>query len=144
MVPSLLDHRLRPARAVMHEAPGRSWGLEDLAHAASMSRTTFATRFRAVSGMTPLTYLGQWRMLLAQRALHDADVSMRSLATHLGYTSESAFSVAFKRIVGEAPAHYRDRLRHTRTRHVGHDPRLQRTHDEHTDQALTSTGHDLH
>jgi hypothetical protein len=35
----------------------------------SVSRTTFAERFRTVAGMPPLTYLNQWRMLLARRAL---------------------------------------------------------------------------
>ncbi|MDN3460126.1 AraC family transcriptional regulator [Rhodococcus sp. APC 3903] len=36
---------------------------------------------------------------------------MRSLARELGYSSESAFSAAFKRHVGEAPLSYRSRIR---------------------------------
>ena len=106
----LTDERLRPAVSRMHAEPGRSWKLEELAHAAAMSRTSFAERFRQVAGVPPLTYLHGWRMLLAQRALRDGDVRIGSLAAELGYTSESAFSTAFKREVGESPLRYRNRL----------------------------------
>ncbi|GLY91526.1 AraC family transcriptional regulator [Actinoallomurus iriomotensis] len=107
----LTDERLRPALSLMHAEPGRPWGLEELARAAAMSRTSFAERFRGVAGMPPLTYLNRWRMLLAQRALRDRDVRVGSLAAELGYASESAFSTAFKREVGESPLRYRHRVR---------------------------------
>lgn len=107
----LTDERLRPALSLMHAEPGKSWGLEELAHAAAMSRTSFAERFRTVSGLPPLTYLNRWRMLLAQRALRDGDARIGALAFELGYSSESAFSTAFKREVGESPLRYRNRVR---------------------------------
>jgi AraC-like DNA-binding protein len=56
--------------------------------------------------MPPVSYLNSWRMLLAQRALRDRDVSIAVLAAELGYASASAFSTAFKRQVGEAPLRY--------------------------------------
>ncbi|MDQ0786865.1 AraC family transcriptional regulator [Streptomyces sp. B3I8] len=108
---ALTDDRLRPALTLMHGDPGRPWGLAELARAAAMSRTSFAVRFRAAAGVPPLTYLNTWRMLLARRALRDDDVRIGALAAQLGYTSESAFSTAFKREVGEAPLRYRQRLR---------------------------------
>jgi len=107
----LVDERLRPALDLLHGCPGRAWGLEELARAAAMSRTTFAERFREASGVPPLTYLGRWRMLLAQRALRDGDARVAALAEELGYGSESAFSTAFKRVVGESPLRYRARVR---------------------------------
>ena len=107
----LTDERLRPALSLMHAEPGKPWGLEELARAAAMSRTSFAERFRTVAGIPPLTYLNRWRMLLAQRALRDSDVRVGSLAVELGYASESAFSTAFKREVGESPLRYRYRVR---------------------------------
>ncbi|SDE32309.1 AraC family transcriptional regulator [Streptomyces griseoaurantiacus] len=108
---ALTDERLRPALTLLHEDPGRPWGLAELARAAAMSRTSFAVRFRAVAGVPPLTYLNSWRMLLARRALREEDVRIGALAARLGYTSESAFSTAFKREVGEAPVRYRRRYR---------------------------------
>jgi AraC-like DNA-binding protein len=107
----LADERLRPALRLMHAEPGKPWALDELARAAAMSRTSFAERFRTMAGMPPLAYLNRWRMLLAQRALRDGDVRVGSLAAELGYASESAFSTAFKREVGESPLHYRYRLR---------------------------------
>jgi AraC-like DNA-binding protein len=107
----LVDEPLRPALALVHGEPGRPWGLEDLARAAAMSRSAFAERFRAVGGVTPVRYLSRWRMLLAQRALRDGDVRVGALAAQLGYASESAFSTAFTRAVGESPLRYRRRVR---------------------------------
>ncbi len=109
----LADEHLRPAVALIHEQPAKSWSLDDLARAASMSRTTFAQRFRTVAGTPPLSYLIDWRMLLAQRALRSGDSRVGSLALDLGYSSESAFSSAFKRHVGESPLAYRNRMRAT-------------------------------
>lgn len=107
----LVDERLRPALSLMHAEPGKAWRLDELAHAAAMSRTSFAERFRTVAGIPPLTYLHRWRVLLAQRALRGSDVRVGALAFELGYASESAFSTAFKREVGESPLRYRYRMR---------------------------------
>jgi len=95
----------------MHGDPARSWQLNELAKAVAMSRTTFAVHFRTVAGIAPLTYLAEWRMRLAQRALRDEETSVAALARSLGYGSESAFSNAFKRIVGRSPKAYRSAAR---------------------------------
>ncbi|MFE2747520.1 AraC family transcriptional regulator [Streptomyces scopuliridis] len=108
---ALADERIAPALHLMHGDPGRPWQLSELAGAAAMSRTTFASRFRAVAGVPPLTYLHNWRMRLAERALREEDTPISSLALSLGYTSDSAFSNAFKRTIGIAPKRYRDTAR---------------------------------
>jgi AraC-like DNA-binding protein len=100
------DPRLAPALRMMHASPEKPWRLEQLARAAAMSRTIFASHFKAVAGVAPLAYLAQWRMRLAQRALRRGDVPVAVLARELGYASESAFSHAFKRIVGVSPSRY--------------------------------------
>jgi AraC-like DNA-binding protein len=108
---ALADKRIASALRLMHGDPGRSWQLEELAKAAAMSRTTFAVRFKTMAGVPPLTYLLNWRMRLAERALREGTTPMFALALSLGYTSESAFSHAFKRTVGMAPKRYRDAAR---------------------------------
>jgi AraC-like DNA-binding protein len=105
------DSRLAPALRLMHADPGHAWQLEELAKASAMSRTTFAHHFRTVAGVAPLTYLTQWRMRLAERALRDESTPVAVLARQLGYTSESAFSNAFKRVTGTAPQRYRSAVR---------------------------------
>ena len=108
---ALADERLAPALRLMHSDPDRPWSLEELARASTMSRTSFAVRFRQAVGVPPLTYLLGWRMSLAARALRLDATPVAELARSVGYTSESAFSNAFKRVMGVAPRHYRDAAR---------------------------------
>lgn len=100
---------LAPAVHEMQADPQRNWTLEDLARTVAMSRTTFAERFREAAGMPPLTYLTHWRMHLAERALRESDATIAALSHSLGYSTESSFSHAFKRIHGIAPGAYRAR-----------------------------------
>ena len=104
---ALSDRRLAPALQLMHDDPGRAWQLRELAQAAAMSRATFAAYFKTAAGMSPLSYLTKWRMHLAQRALLESRTHVNVLARSLGYASESAFSNAFRRVVGRSPKHFR-------------------------------------
>ncbi len=105
---ALSDPRLAPALRLMHGDPARSWHLDELASACAMSRTTFAFHFRTIAGVAPLTYLAEWRMRLAERALQEEATPVSVIARSLGYTSESAFSNAFKRMTGTSPRACRD------------------------------------
>lgn len=107
---ALADRRIAPALRLMHGDPARSWHLEELANACAMSRTSFAFHFRTVAGIAPLTYLTEWRMHLAERALREERTTVATVARSLGYASESAFSTAFKRIKGSSPTAYRAAL----------------------------------
>ncbi len=100
---AMSDTRLLPALQLIHNEPGHNWTLVELARASAMSRTTFAEHFKNVAGVAPLTYLTEWRMRLAESALRNENTSISSLAETLGYSSVSAFSNAFKRVVGTAP-----------------------------------------
>jgi AraC-like DNA-binding protein len=104
---ALGDRRIAPALRLMHGDPARSWHLDELAKACAMSRTTFAFHFRTIAGVAPLTYLTEWRMRLAERALREENTPVAVVAQSLGYSSESAFSNAFKRVTGNSPKAYR-------------------------------------
>lgn len=97
------DPKLAPALFLMHGDPTRNWHLPELARAAAMSRTAFATYFKTVAGIAPLGYLAEWRMRLAERKLQDGGQSVAMVAQSVGYASEAAFSTAFKRIMGRSP-----------------------------------------
>jgi AraC-like DNA-binding protein len=107
---ALADPRIGHALRLMHGDPARAWHLEELAKACAMSRTSFAFHFRTVAGVAPLTYLTEWRMHLAERALREERTPVASIARSLGYASESAFSNAFKRVKGSSPTAYRATL----------------------------------
>ncbi|GAB7522329.1 AraC family transcriptional regulator [Paraburkholderia sp. 2C] len=100
------DPRLAIVLSSIHSEPSRNWGLDELAKEAGMSRTSLAVRFREMMGVPPLTYLTQWRMYLARRELR-AGASISEAAASVGYSSESAFSSAFKRMLAVAPGQYR-------------------------------------
>lgn len=104
---ALRDERLAPALRLMHADPARDWQLAELARAAAMSRTTFAVRFKEAAGVAPVRYLAEWRIRLAQRRLREGSAPVAEIAASLGYSSESAFSQAFKRISGMPPRDYR-------------------------------------
>ncbi len=108
---AISDQRIAPALRLMHGDPGHPWQLGELAKASAMSRTTFASHFKTVAGLAPLTYLTEWRMRLAEHALREDDTPIAALARSLGYTSESAFSNAFKRVTGRAPKRYQSAVR---------------------------------
>jgi AraC-like DNA-binding protein len=100
------DHRLAIVLSSIHSEPSRNWGLEELAKTAGMSRTSLAVRFREMMGVPPLAYLTQWRMHLARSELR-AGASISEAAASVGYTTDSAYSAAFKRVMAVAPGQYR-------------------------------------
>jgi AraC-like DNA-binding protein len=57
-----------------------------------------------------MEYLTRWRMLIAGDKLVNSGDPVSVIAPSLGYESESAFSTAFKRVMGCSPRQYsRDR-----------------------------------
>ncbi|MCJ2144502.1 AraC family transcriptional regulator [Methylobacterium sp. E-066] len=104
---ALADPRLARALTALHAEPARRWTLAELAACAGMSRTTFAERFSAVVGQTPLAYLTGWRMQRAADRLRRSDTSVAEIAYSVGYESETAFRTAFRRRMLCTPMQYR-------------------------------------
>jgi AraC-like DNA-binding protein/mannose-6-phosphate isomerase-like protein (cupin superfamily) len=104
---ALADRQIGAAIAAIHAEPARRWTLHDLAGQVGMSRSVFAHRFREKLGETPMDYVTRWRMLLAAQRLETSDDPVSSIAPDLGYESESAFSTAFKRVMGQPPRVFR-------------------------------------
>jgi AraC-like DNA-binding protein len=103
---ALADKQMGAAIGAIHADPARRWTLNALAAEAGMSRSSFALKFKQTVGTAPMDYLTRWRMLLAgDRLAHSGD-SIAVIALSLGYESESAFSTAFKRVMGSAPRQY--------------------------------------
>lgn len=100
------DRSLAPAFEAIHAEPDRHWTVASLAERAHMSRTAFSTRFGAITGLPPLTYVTQWRMLKAATLLRSG-TPITDVAGRVGYESEASFSKAFKRTMGLPPGKYR-------------------------------------
>jgi len=103
---ALADKQLAAAINAMHEDPSHRWTLGELAERAGMSRSIFALKFKKKVGASPLEYLMRWRMLLAADKLTNSSDPISIIALSLSYESESAFSTAFKRVMGRSPRQY--------------------------------------
>jgi AraC-like DNA-binding protein len=103
---ALSDKRLSASMGAMHGDPAQRWTLQELAERAGMSRSSFAMKFKETVGETPMEYLTRWRMLLAADRLENSSDPVSVIALSLGYESESAFSTAFKRVMGCSPRQF--------------------------------------
>ncbi len=108
---AMADARIGQALACLHGDLAQRWTVASLAAAAGMSRTAFATRFKRLTGTTPLDYLAGWRMTVARGALRGSDDGIAGIAERVGYLSETAFSAAFRRATGQSPGRFRQAAR---------------------------------
>lgn len=104
---ALRDPVLAPALGAIHGAPEQKWTVTTLAQEAHVSRSLLDERFRATLAMPPIRYLTGWRMHVAEDLLRSTDLGVAVIARRVGYESEEAFSRAFKRKSGVAPAPWR-------------------------------------
>ena len=102
----LRDAVVGQALAALHGDPAGAWTVESLARVVGVSRSVLADRFAEMVGQPPMQYLALWRMQLASRLLLGGG-AVAEVAETVGYESEAAFSRAFKKLVGKAPATWR-------------------------------------
>lgn len=112
-VNALYDRAISRALSCLHADPRRPWTLADIATRVALSRAALAKRFKQQVGSTLIDYLTQLRMHRARELLRGTDLSIQSVAAHIGYESDLSFSKAFKRVVGLTPSGYRKRWSHT-------------------------------
>jgi AraC-like DNA-binding protein len=102
----LAHPKLSKAMAALHKDPQEAWTLERLARKAGMSRSRFAFHFHRCIGMTPLDYLTEWRLSLAQVLLKQGR-PVKTVAPEVGYSSAAAFNRVFRQRVGDPPRRWR-------------------------------------
>jgi AraC family transcriptional regulator len=85
--------------------------LDALASDAGLSRFHFCRSFKESTGLSPHAWLRQHRLEQAMNMLRESDESIVSVAAALGYSSQTAFAAAFKKLTGETPSDWRRRVR---------------------------------
>lgn len=98
------DKQIVLAISAIHEADGWKYTLADLAAIAGMSRSSFAAKFKSHVGQTPGDYALNWRMFKARQALQKPGRTVDQIAQVFGYGSSSAFSRAFRAVLGISPS----------------------------------------
>lgn len=96
--------------------PTRRWALERLAEPldvaamarhAGVSPRTFARRFRAETGTTPLQWLLSQRVLEARRLLEGTDLPVDEVAWRVGFGTAASLRDHFRRATATTPTAYR-------------------------------------
>lgn len=103
----LRDPQVGRALALLHGDIRRQWTVDDLGRAVGISRSALGERFTRLIGQPPIHYLGYWRMQVAAQKLRDTNAPLAQVSEQVGFESEAAFSRAFKREFGLAPATWR-------------------------------------
>jgi AraC family transcriptional regulator len=85
--------------------------LSALACDAGLSRFHFCRSFKESTGLSPHAWLRQHRLEQAMNMLRESDESVVSIAAELGYSTQTAFAAAFKKLTGETPSDWRRRVR---------------------------------
>lgn len=104
---ALADPKIGAALHLLHADIAHRWTVDELASSVAMSRTTFAERFKAMTGVPPLRYLIEWRVAVASAALKSNHRSISEVAEIVGYGSAAAFSSVFFKVTGRRPGQYR-------------------------------------
>jgi AraC-like DNA-binding protein len=94
---ALGDPDIGQALALIHRRAEEPWTVGSLAAEIHLSRSVFSERFSRLVSMPPIQYLTRWRMHLASSWIREDHLSLSEVAYRLGYSSEAAFSRAFKR-----------------------------------------------
>ncbi len=102
LLTGLAHPKLARALTALHQRPGDPWSLASMAEAAGMSRSAFASEFKAQLGIAPADYLLRWRVSIAQTML-SGGASVKEASSELGYASAASFSRAFAQSSGSSP-----------------------------------------
>ena len=84
--------------------------VDELAARSSMSTRTFARKFAAETGTTPVKWLTTQRVLYARQLLEGTDLGLEAISRRTGFGSGALLRHHFNRVVGVAPGDYRRRF----------------------------------
>jgi len=102
-------------RAVLEWVEGnlaRHLTIDELARRAAMTPRTFARRFKAATGTTPLQWILHQRVVAAQSALETTTATIDDIAATCGFGSAAALRQHFTKLVGSTPSNYRSAFAH--------------------------------
>ncbi|HEX2855344.1 MAG TPA: helix-turn-helix domain-containing protein [Opitutaceae bacterium] len=98
------------ARALIMARHAEELSLSGVARAVNMSIFYFCKSFKKATGMTFTDYLARVRIEKVKQLLMNANKRVSEAAYEVGFQSLSQFNRVFRRIAGESPTVYRERL----------------------------------
>ena len=103
--------RIQNALSYIDEHPDHPIRVETLASYCSMSRNRFSLLFKEILGQSPQQYLTQKRLARAMSLLANSEQPISVIAETLSFCDQFHFSKWFKKVAGESPRSYRDKIR---------------------------------
>jgi AraC-like DNA-binding protein/ligand-binding sensor protein len=98
------------ARGYIAERQSEPVSLSEVARAVNMSAFYFCKVFKRATGLTFTEYLARVRVETVKQVLLDPHKRVSEAAYAAGFQSLSQFNRVFRRITGEAPSEYKERL----------------------------------
>jgi AraC family transcriptional regulator len=110
----MAPHKLRKAVALIDhhlsdEEEGRV-ALRAVARAVRMSYFHFSRAFKQSMGMTATNYIAERRIERAKKMLEETELPISEIALRSGFSSQSHFTTAFRRLAGATPKAFRAAL----------------------------------
>lgn len=102
-LPDTNAERVVRAIATLHKEFARPIRIGQLSQVANMSLSSFHSHFKAVTGMSPLQFQKQLRLLEARRLMMADALPVAQAAFEVGYESASQFSREYSREFGRSP-----------------------------------------
>ena len=91
----------------MTEDLKKRYTIEELARQFHINTAALKSIFKSVYGMPIASYMKQYRIMKAAELLRTTGGSVSSIASTVGYESQSKFSAAFKDVMKILPTDYR-------------------------------------
>jgi AraC family transcriptional regulator len=107
----MTPHRLRKAVGLIdnhlaEEVEGRV-ALRTVAKDVGMSYFHFSRAFKQSMGMSPTNYIAERRIDRAKKLIQETDLPISEVALRSGFSSQSHFTTAFRKIAGVTPRAFR-------------------------------------
>ena len=102
---------LEAVQNLMLEHIGRPLDLDTMAAAANLSKYHFSTKYKGLTGYSPIKHFLNMKMEQACHLLDSTDMGVGAIAAQLGYEDPLYFSRLFRKTIGFSPRSYRASIR---------------------------------
>ena len=104
---ALKNKRIHKILSIIHKYPHIQWSLEQLGDEVGMSRSTLIRQFKTTLGITPITYIKNWRMMKAYYLIKNSSKTLEQIAEQIGFSTARTLNKAFLKHYDFTPSELR-------------------------------------
>ncbi|MBQ8995184.1 MAG: helix-turn-helix domain-containing protein [Oscillospiraceae bacterium] len=110
-LPEDLSREVFSALQYIADHAHESIGIDDVASAVNLSRSSLTKRFRKETGKSITEHITETKIRDAKRLLRYSDRTYGEIANTLAFSSQAYFQMVFKKVTGMTPGEYRRKQR---------------------------------